>query len=81
MHHVVDSHPTLSQGGLATCIPLGIHGGGGSFNKQDQLTVLTVNSLVGEGVTKQTRFLITLVKKSKMLDDKSTLNSIVRIIA
>lgn len=81
MNHVVDSHPTLSQEGLAKCIPLGIHGDGGSFNKQDQLTVLTFNSLVGEGVTKQTRFLITLVKKSKMLDDNSTLDAIFRIIA
>ena len=53
----------------------------GGFKKQDQLTVLTFSSLVGEGVTKQTRFLITWVKKSKMPGDNSTLNSIARIIA
>ena len=81
MPQVVGSHPTLSKRDLGKCVPLGVHGDGGGFNKQDQLMVLTFNSLVGEGVTKQTRFLITLVKKSKMLEDNSTLNAIFGIIA
>jgi len=73
-------HPHLSKSGTSKCIPIGMHGDGGAFNKEDNLIALTFNSLVGQGKTTETRFLITLVKKSQLLSDGSTLNAIFRVI-
>ena len=50
-------------------VPIGMHGDGGAFNKNDNVYSLAWNSLVVSGTTIQTRFLFTVVKKTDMVDD------------
>ena len=83
-HHLapqVQAHPHLANAGTENCVPLGLHGDGGSLSKQEGLFVLTWNSILGEGVTMETRFVITLIKKSQMLANGATLMTIFQIIA
>ena len=46
-----------------------MHGDGGAFSHNDSLFVLTWNSLIGSGATRATRFLMTLVRKSDMVQE------------
>ena len=46
---IVRGHPFLASEQKARTLPLGIHGDGGSFSKQDSLFVFTFNSLLGGG--------------------------------
>lgn len=57
-------HPHLDGVDKSRLIPLGLHGDAGAFSKQDGLYVFTWNSLLGAGTTRQTRYLMTVVKKS-----------------
>ena len=43
--------------------------------------MLTWNSLVGQGTTKQTRFVMAVVKKSELCPDGSTLDAIWKAVA
>ncbi len=43
-------------------IPLGLHGDGGAYSRQDSLFVISCNVLSGFGTTKQTRMVITTIK-------------------
>ena len=65
----VKQHPFLPPASWGSIIPLGFHGDGGAFNKQDSLYTLAWNSLLAEGATIQTKFLFTVVKKSDMVAD------------
>ena len=46
-----------------------MHGHGGAFSHNDSLFVLTWNSLLGTGMTRATRFLMTVVPKSLMIPE------------
>ena len=63
------SHPGLTEDELHRTIPIGMHGDGGAFSHNDSLFVLTWNSLIGSGMTRATRFLITIVPKSEMVPE------------
>ena len=45
----VKGHPDLGSRSTSQCIPLGLHGDGGSYSRNDQLYVFTWDSLTGEG--------------------------------
>ena len=64
---ILKDHP-LQEKDWATCIPLGLHGDGGAFSKQDSLFVLSWNSLcagaASEGFAR--RFIFTIVRKRVM---------------
>ena len=79
----VANHPILKgvRDVAQTFVPLGLHGDGGSVSKKESLYVLTWNSLVGQGASKQTRFVIAVVKKSEMCLDGSTLDGIWKAVA
>ena len=62
-------------------VPLGLHCDAGAFNKNESLYALTWNSLVGQGTTKQKRYIITVLKKSSLLADGSTLAAMWRVVA
>lgn len=80
-HPVVDQHPSLDKGSLSKVVPIGIHGDAAAFSHQDGLFILTWNSLVGQGTSKESRFVMTMFKKSDLLQDGSTLNAIFRVIS
>ena len=61
---LVRDHPSLDR---SRTIPLGLHGDGGSFSKQDSLFVFTFNSLLGEGESASKRLLMTIIKKSELV--------------
>ena len=77
----VKGHPDLGSRSTSQCIPLGLHGDGGSYNKNDQLYVFTWNSLTGEGVSRDTRNVATILKKSCMLPNGSTLQAVFHVLA
>ena len=76
---IVRSHPHLSEEARSRTLPLGIHGDGGSFSKQDSLFVFTMNGLLGKGATVEKRFLLTVIKKSEIAP--GTLDLIMDILA
>jgi hypothetical protein len=66
----LDNHPSLPETAWAKTIPIGIHGDGGSFSKQDNIYVLSFNSLVANyGPTLDTRLIFTIMRKSDMVCD------------
>lgn len=60
---------------------MGLHGDAGPVSKHDSLFTLTWNSLLGEGVTLEKRFVFTVLKKSQMKHDGSTMNSVFKLLA
>ena len=50
-------------------MPLGVHGDGGAFNKQDSLYGFAWSSLLSSGQTIEARFLFTVIKKSELVAD------------
>ena len=78
---IVAAHPRLSETGTDRSVPVGLHGDAGAMSKQEGLMVLTWNSLVGSGVTADTRFVITLIRKPQLPPDQSTLEAIYQIVA
>ena len=75
----VSKHPALPRESWAKTIPLGLHGDGGAFSNNDNLYVISWNSLLGSGTTIQKRFVCTLVRKSEMTAE--TLDAIFSIMA
>jgi hypothetical protein len=65
----VSKHPFLPRDAWNKIIPIGFHGDGGGFNKQDSLYTLSWNSLLCSGATLQTKFLFTVVRKTDMVAD------------
>ena len=61
---IVKNHPHLDR---RLTVPLGLHGDGGSFSKQDSLYVFTFNSLLGQGDSSSKRFVSTIIKKSQLV--------------
>ena len=59
-------------------IPCGLHGGAGQFSHNDSLIVISLNSLIGSGVTKNHRHSVTVCKKFGMCP--GTLDSLFRVI-
>ena len=74
----VRQHPVLRNQCLSRVVPIGLHGDGGAFNKQDTVLVLTWNSLVGHGTAREKRHIITVIKKTQMRGDGSTLAVILK---
>ena len=63
-------HPNMPEEHWKHTIPIGIHGDGGSFSKQDNVYVLAFNSLVAAfGPTHDTRIVFTLIRKAEMVAD------------
>ena len=62
----VRDHPVLTKEMWGRSIPLGLHGDAGAFSSNDSLYVFTWNSLLGEGSSRQTRFIMTVVRKSEL---------------
>ena len=72
-------HPGLEHDHLERTIPIGMHGDGGAFSHHDSLFVLTWNSLLGGGNTRASRYLMTILKKTEMVD--ATLPAVMEILA
>ena len=70
-------HPHIAMERWPFIIPIGLHGDGGAFSKQETVNVLSWNSLLGSGSTLQTRFLFTLIQKSDVVP--ATMEAILRI--
>ena len=71
------NHPALKQGKTQVskhCVPLGMHGDAGSIARKQSVCVLSWNSLVGQGRTKQTKFVMAVLKKTELCLDGSTLD-------
>jgi len=69
---IASEHPVLKNKtaeDLYATVPLGMHGDGGAYSKQDSLYVVSWNSLMGLGSTTSKRFIFTLLRKAKMLVD------------
>jgi hypothetical protein len=75
----VRNHPFLPHSAWATTIPLGFHGDGGAFSKQDSLYSLAWNSLVTNGPTIQDRFLFSVVRKTECVAD--TMDALLKIFS
>jgi hypothetical protein len=75
----VTKHPSLPQSLWGQSIPLGLHGDGGAFSKQDNLYVISWNSLLGCGSTIEKRFVCTVVRKSDMT--AATLDAIFEVLS
>ena len=62
-------------------VPIGLHGDAGAMSKNKSVFVLTWNSLAGQGSTKQTRYVMSLIRKDFLLDDGSTLDAIWEVLS
>ena len=67
------------DGSGAKTIPIGMHGGGGSFSKHDNLYVISWNSLLGDGPTMAQRFIFTVIRDSDLC--AGTMDSIFEVMA
>ena len=77
----IKDHPNLqSARARRRSVPLGMHGDGGSFSKQDSLLTISWNSLLGSGNTLRKRFVFTTIRKSQLRKDGSTLDAILRFL-
>ena len=76
---VLRDRPELLTEDKGWFIPCGLHGDAGEVSHNDSLMVISFNSLIGSGVTKNQRYLITVCKKSDMCP--GTLDSLFRVIA
>ena len=65
----VSEHQYLPRSLWPQVFPIGMHGDGGPFSKQDSLFSISWNSLSTVGPTLQSRFLFTTVRKSDMVAD------------
>ena len=72
-------HPHLAKANLKFTVPLGLHGDAGAFSNNDSLYVFSWNSLVHQGTTRDTRRVITLIKKFLMTE--GTLDVIAKVSA
>ena len=64
-----------------TTVPVGLHCDAGAVSDRNSLYVLTWNSLVGQGSTTQKRFVITVLPKTRLVKDGSTLDAIWKVVA
>ena len=72
-------HPNLPKSSWSRTVPLGMHGDGASFSKQDSVYTFSWNSLIGTGGTMAKRFVATVMKKTDMVDD--SMDVIARIMS
>ena len=72
---------SLAGCNLKQTVPLGLHGDGGPFSKQDSLFAITWDSGVGAGQVRETRFPIAAILKPQLLDYGSTLQAVCAAIA
>ena len=65
---IVRDHPALSSTHLTRTLPIGLHGDGGAFSKQDSLFVISWNSILGnlDGSGFSKRFIFTIIRKRDM---------------
>ena len=75
----VAHHPFLPRAHWPNIIPIGFHGDGGPFSKQDSLFSLSWNSLSISAPTMQSRFLFSVVRKSDMVAD--TMEHLLKVFA
>ena len=71
-------HPDLARSTWKRTVPLGLHGDGAAFSKQDSVYTFAWNSLIGAGGTAQKRFVATLIRKSDMVE--GTLDAISKVL-
>jgi hypothetical protein len=65
----LDNHPVLTESLFGKTIPLGMHGDGGSFTKQDSVYAFSWNSLTQAfGPTMDTRILFTVMRSADMVE-------------
>ena len=74
----VANHPALQGLDKSKLLPLGLHGDSGKFSHQEKLFVISWNSMLGEGTTKNTRYVITVIKNSMI--GPGTLEALAKII-
>ena len=65
----IRKHKYLPESVWPSTVPLGMHGDGGAFNKQDSLYTFAWNSLVSTSTTAQTKFLFTVIRKSDIASE------------
>ena len=75
----VANHQFLPRSHWAQIVPIGFHGDGGPFSKQDSLFSLSWNSLSISAPTMQSRFLFTTIRKSDMVAD--TMEQVLKVFA
>ena len=61
-------HPKLQQRSWSQTIPIGMHGDGGAFSKNDALYIFSWNSLLAVGSTETKRIMFTVVRKSELVN-------------
>ena len=79
---MVRDHRGLVAEELYRTLPIGFHGDGGAFSKQDSLFVLSWNSILGCNLGGQgfgRRFLFTIIRKQEMV--AATLPKLFEILA
>jgi hypothetical protein len=65
----LENHPVLTEAMWPRAIPIGMHGDGGSFSKQDSVYVFSFNSLSSDfGPTYDTRMLFTVIRSADFVD-------------
>ena len=72
-------HPDLPQGKWSHTVPIGMHGDGAAFSKQDSVYIFSWNSLLGTGTTVQKRFVTAIIRKSDMVP--GTLDAIMKVLS
>ena len=75
----IKKHPDMPKSQWRTTVPVGMHGDGASFSKQDSVYVFSWNSLIGSGTTVQKRFIATIMNKSDMVD--GSMQAITRVLS
>ena len=68
-------------GPLDDVVPVGLHADAGAYSKKKSLYVFTWGSLVGQGSTKQKRFVMTTLPKQAILKDGRTLDAVWQVVA
>ena len=79
---IASSHPELksrSAAALSKTIPLGFHGDGGEYSHQDSIVVISWNSIIGSGAAADTRMIFTMIKKTDLLGNAETYNSLFKV--
>ena len=74
-------HPVLRGPLLPKTVPLGLHGDAGKFSHHDSLFVITWNALLATGTSQEQRHVITVIRKSQLLETGATLEAIFNVIA
>ena len=82
---IFENHGALNPLHFDKLLPIGLHGDGGSFSKQDSLMVLSWNGVLGtmSGTEKgfARRFLFTVIRKTEMLESGETMDYLWKVFS